>query len=57
VLSPRYAAVWAVFFNSINFIAFLVFATHVANTIGKGVVNAQVIDRGGSGSRPAPRTP
>src|SRR5512145_580633 len=41
VLSPRYAVLWAAFFN---FIAFLVFETHVANTIGKGVVDPQVID-------------
>jgi inorganic phosphate transporter, PiT family len=31
VLSPRLAVVWAAFFN---FIAFLVFKTHVANTVG-----------------------
>jgi PiT family inorganic phosphate transporter len=41
VLSPRYAVRWAAFFN---FIAFLVFETHVANTIGKGVVDPAVID-------------
>src|SRR5574342_650912 len=41
VLSPRYAVLWAAFFN---FIAFLVFETHVANTIGKGVVDPHVID-------------
>jgi inorganic phosphate transporter, PiT family len=41
VLSPRYAVIWAAFFN---FIAFLIFETHVANTIGKGVVDAHVID-------------
>jgi PiT family inorganic phosphate transporter len=41
VLSPRWAVVWAAFFN---FIAFLIFDTHVANTIGKGVVDPQVID-------------
>ena len=41
VLSPRYAVLWAAFFN---FIAFLVFSTHVANTIGKGVVDPRVID-------------
>jgi PiT family inorganic phosphate transporter len=41
VLSPRYAVMWAAFFN---FIAFLVFETHVANTIGKGVVDPAVID-------------
>jgi inorganic phosphate transporter, PiT family len=41
VLSPRYAVVWAAFFN---FIAFLIFETHVASTIGKGVVDPHVID-------------
>jgi PiT family inorganic phosphate transporter len=41
VLSPRYAVVWAAFFN---FIAFLIFSTHVANTIGTGVVRPEVID-------------
>jgi PiT family inorganic phosphate transporter len=41
VLSPRYAVLWAAFFN---FVAFLVFDTHVANTIGKGVVDPKVID-------------
>jgi PiT family inorganic phosphate transporter len=41
VLSPRYAVLWAAFFN---FIAFLIFETHVANTIGKGVVDPHVID-------------
>ena len=34
VLSPRYAVVWAAFFN---FVAFLIFSTHVANVI-EGVV-------------------
>jgi PiT family inorganic phosphate transporter len=41
VLSPRYAVIWAAFFN---FVAFLVFSTHVATTIGKGVVDPSVID-------------
>ena len=41
VLSPRYAVVWAAFFN---FVAFLVFSTHVATTIGTGVVRPEVID-------------
>ena len=36
VLSPRWAVFWAAFFN---FIAFLVFDTKVANTIGKGTVD------------------
>jgi PiT family inorganic phosphate transporter len=35
VLSPRWAVLWAAAFN---FIAFLVFQTHVANTIAKDVV-------------------
>jgi PiT family inorganic phosphate transporter len=35
VLTPRIAVVWAAFFN---FIAFLVFGTHVASTIAKDVV-------------------
>src|SRR5690242_17359281 len=35
VLSPRYAVAWAAFFN---FIAFLVFGLHVANTIGRGII-------------------
>src|ERR1700676_1452071 len=34
VLSPRAAVLWAAFFN---FIAFLVFSTHVAGNIAKGV--------------------
>jgi PiT family inorganic phosphate transporter len=36
VLSPRYAVLWAAFFN---FVAFLVFGTHVAATIATGVVD------------------
>ncbi len=40
VLSPGLAVIWAAFFN---FIAFLVFGLHVANTIGKGIVNPDVI--------------
>jgi inorganic phosphate transporter, PiT family len=40
VLSPRYAVAWAAFFN---FIAFLVFGLHVANTIGTGIVSAGAI--------------
>ncbi|HWU55014.1 MAG TPA: inorganic phosphate transporter [Rhizomicrobium sp.] len=41
VLSPRYAVIWAAFFN---FIAFLVFGLHVAATIGTGIVSPAVID-------------
>ena len=36
VLSPRIAVLWAATFN---FVAFLVFGTHVANTIAKDVVS------------------
>ncbi len=35
VLTPQVAVIWAAFFN---FIAFLFFGLHVANTIGKGIV-------------------
>lgn len=41
VLSPKYAVMWAAFFN---FAAFLVFGLHVANTIGKGIVHTEVVD-------------
>ena len=40
VLSPRNAVAWAAFFN---FVAFLVFGLHVANTIGRGIVSPSVI--------------
>jgi len=43
VLSPRLAVAWAAFFN---FIAFLFFGLHVANTIGKGIVDITIIDKG-----------
>src|ERR1700719_518008 len=41
VLRPRYAVMWAAFFN---FIAFLLFGVHVARTIGVGIVSAEVMD-------------
>src|SRR4051812_45285244 len=41
VLSPRYAVVWAAFFN---FVAFLFFGLHVAQTIGTGIVTPDIID-------------
>ncbi|MDP2905244.1 MAG: inorganic phosphate transporter [Candidatus Omnitrophota bacterium] len=43
VLSPRYAVIWAAFFN---FIAFLFFGLHVANTIGKGIIDIAIVDNG-----------
>ena len=41
VLKPHYAVVWAAFFN---FVAFLVFGLHVAQTVGAGIVSADTID-------------
>jgi PiT family inorganic phosphate transporter len=41
VLSPVFAVFWAAFFN---FIAFMVFGLHVANTMGKGLIDASVVD-------------
>jgi PiT family inorganic phosphate transporter len=40
VLTPFQAVVWAAFFN---FIAFLIFGLHVANTIGKGIVHPEIV--------------
>lgn len=40
VLRPRYAVFWAAFFN---FIAFLFFGLHVAETIGRGIVSADIV--------------
>src|SRR5688572_14588567 len=41
VLRPRYAVMWAAFFN---FIAFLFFGLHVAETVGRGIVSADIVD-------------
>ncbi len=40
VLTPRQAVIWAAFFN---FIAFLIFGTHVASTIGKGMIDISTV--------------
>jgi PiT family inorganic phosphate transporter len=40
VLTPRVAVIWAAFFN---FIAFLIFGTGVAATIGKGMVDITIV--------------
>jgi inorganic phosphate transporter, PiT family len=40
VLRPQYAVAWAAFFN---FIAFLFFGLHVAETIGKGIIDPAII--------------
>ncbi len=41
VLKPQYAVVWAAFFN---FAAFFIFGVHVANTVGKGIVDPNLVD-------------
>ncbi|OQY77573.1 MAG: anion permease [Ignavibacteriales bacterium UTCHB3] len=41
VLSPRWAVIWAALFN---FAAFFFFGLHVANTIGKGIIEQNSID-------------
>src|SRR5947208_14740549 len=41
VLRPQYAVMWAAFFN---FIAFLFFGLHVAQTVATGIVAADVVD-------------
>ncbi|OFW72602.1 MAG: inorganic phosphate transporter [Alphaproteobacteria bacterium RBG_16_64_48] len=41
VLSPNIAVIWAAFFN---FIAFLFFGLHVAQTIGTGLIAPDVVD-------------
>ena len=41
VLRPHYAVIWAAFFN---FVAFLFFGLHVAQTIGTGIIGADVVD-------------
>src|SRR5437764_14134007 len=41
VLRPQYAVIWAAFFN---FIAFLFFGLHVAQTVGTGIIAPDVVD-------------
>src|SRR4029077_3558786 len=40
VLRPHYAVAWAAFFN---FVAFLVFGLNVAETVGRGIVHADIV--------------
>lgn len=42
VLTPRQAVLWAAFFN---LIAYFFFGVHVANTIGKGIINIAIVDQ------------
>src|SRR6266581_8983674 len=41
VLRPQHAVIWAAFFN---FVAFLIFGAHVAQTVGTGIVSADIVD-------------
>jgi PiT family inorganic phosphate transporter len=41
VLRPQHAVAWAAFFN---FVAFLVFGAHVAETVGTGIISADIVD-------------
>ncbi|ANH03945.1 inorganic phosphate transporter [Shinella sp. HZN7] len=41
VLRPQYAVIWAAFFN---FIAFLFFGLHVAETLGKGIIDPGIVN-------------
>lgn len=41
VLRPAYAVAWAAFFN---FIAFLFFGLHVAQTLGTGIIDVSIVD-------------
>ena len=52
VLRPQYAVLWAAFFN---FVAFLVFGLHVANTIGTGIIEPSVVDATGDLCSPGRR--
>src|SRR6202008_3023186 len=40
-LRPQFAVFWAAFFN---FVAFMVFGLHVANTIGTGIIDPAIVD-------------
>src|SRR3990167_766174 len=41
VIKPQWAVVWAAFFN---FVAFLFFGLHVANTIGTGLIDPTIVN-------------
>src|SRR5579863_3981186 len=41
VLKPHWAVLWAAFFN---FVAFIFFGLHVANTIGTGLIDPTIIN-------------
>ena len=41
VLRPQHAVIWAAFFN---FVAFLIFGAHVAQTVGTGIIAADIVE-------------
>lgn len=41
VLKPQYAVIWAATFN---FLAYFIFESHVATTVGKGIISPELID-------------
>jgi inorganic phosphate transporter, PiT family len=41
VLRPQYAVFWAAFFN---FVAFMFFGLHVAQTVGSGIISPSIVD-------------
>jgi len=41
-MGPRWAVAWAAFFN---FVAFVVFGVAVATTVGKGIIDAAIVDQ------------
>jgi PiT family inorganic phosphate transporter len=40
VLTPKYAVLWAAFFN---FIAYFIFGLHIANTVARGIVHIEIV--------------
>ncbi|HEX7415735.1 MAG TPA: inorganic phosphate transporter, partial [Smithellaceae bacterium] len=41
VLSPKFAVLWAAFFN---FVAAFLIGTEVANTVGRGIIHLDIVD-------------
>ena len=41
VLAPKYAVIWAAFFN---FLAFFIFSHTVAKTLGRGIIDINIVD-------------
>ena len=41
MLPPHFAVFWAAFFN---FVAFLFFGLHVAQTVGAGIISPEIVD-------------